>query len=153
MTISWLFLRALCNAMVKDSVMWSSLSVLLCLSTLYTSATADTDDSTLSSRQILPTTFRPPQVFENIHLLRNINLEKGYSRESINVVIGNIATTSQSEYYLPFNARIISKIGGLEVRDKKDPERAAFQAEVVEYDPYRYISSELCNWKVNTHQY
>ena len=91
----------------------------------------------LSSHQILPNGFKPPQVFKNANLLRNINLEKGYVRETVNVVIENIDGKEQDTYYIPFRAETISHVGGLEVKDKKDPEKPAFRCEVVEYDPYR----------------
>ncbi|KAL8736641.1 MAG: hypothetical protein Q9166_000007 [cf. Caloplaca sp. 2 TL-2023] len=89
----------------------------------------------LSSQQILPDNFKPPQVFQNVNLLRNTNLEKGYVRETVNVVIENIDSKPQDEYYIPFSADVIDKVGGLEVRDKKNP-GPPFKSEVVEYDPY-----------------
>lgn len=92
---------------------------------------------TQESRNILPSTFRPPQHFRNNNLVRNINLEKSYPRETINVVIENIDAQPQSEYYLPFEQGFIARVGGFEVKDKKEPERAGFVAEVVEVDPYR----------------
>ncbi|KAL8864747.1 MAG: hypothetical protein Q9174_007237, partial [Haloplaca sp. 1 TL-2023] len=52
-----------------------------------------------------------------------------------NVVIENIDSKPQDEYYIPFSADVISKVGGLEVRDKKD-QGPAFKTEVVEYDTY-----------------
>ena len=104
----------------------------------FTSIAADSNLSTpLSSHQILPDNFKPPQVFKNVNLLRNINLERSYVRETINVVIENIDAKDQDTYYIPFKAEAIGKIGGLEVRDKKDPEKPVFRSEVVEYDPYR----------------
>ncbi|KAI9843830.1 MAG: dolichyl-diphosphooligosaccharide--protein glycosyltransferase subunit 1 [Sclerophora amabilis] len=90
----------------------------------------------LSSRIILPSTFKPPQVFKNVNLLRNINLEKCYPRETINVVIENIDSKAQDEYFLPFEASLVDKVGGLEARDKNEPENGLFEAELVEYDPY-----------------
>ena len=69
--------------------------------------------------------------------MRHTNLEKGYVREVLNVIIENIDTQPHNEYFLPFRADAIANIGGLEVRDKKDPEKPSFRAEVVEYDPYR----------------
>ena len=99
---------------------------------------ADSNLSTpLSSHQILPDTFKPPQVFKNANLLRNINLEKGYVRETVNVVIENIDAKEQDTYYIPFKVEAIGNVGGLEVRDKKDPEKPAYLNEIVEYDPYR----------------
>lgn len=92
----------------------------------------------LSSHQILPDNFKPPQVFKNVNLLRNINLEKGYVRETVNVVIENIDAKEQDTYYIPFKAESIGHVGGLEVRDKKNLEIPAFTSEVVEYDTYRW---------------
>lgn len=91
----------------------------------------------LSSHQILPNNFKPPQVFKNVNLLRNVNLEKGYVRETVNVVIENVDKKPQAEYYIPFKAEVIGKVGGLEVRDKKNTGKPPFRSEVVEYDPYR----------------
>ena len=102
-------------------------------------AANSTSTAPLSSCIILPDTFKPPQVFKNINLLRNVNLEKGYIKESVNVVIENTDAKPQNEYYIPFPADVIGKVGGLEVRDKKDISKPKFRTEVVEYDPYRYI--------------
>ena len=70
--------------------------------------------------------------------MRHINLEKGYVRHTVNVVIENTDEKPQDEYYIPFKSSEISNVGGLEVRDKKDPEKPVFRSEVVEYDTYRY---------------
>ena len=105
---------------------------------LLTLCAAETNLTTpLSSHQILPNNFKPPQVFKNVNLLRNINLEKGYVRETINVIIENTDSKPQETYFIPFKAEIIGKIGGFEVRDKKNPEKPVFSSEAVEYDPYR----------------
>ena len=113
-------------------------SITACLSLLSTYCAAEPDlTKPLSSHQILPDNFKPPQVFKNANLLRNINLEKGYVRETVNVVIENIDGQEQDTYYIPFKAEVIGKVGGLEVRDKKDHEKPAFYSELVEYDPYR----------------
>lgn len=105
---------------------------------IFTITAADSNHSTpLSPQQILPDNFKPPQVFKNANLVRNINLEKGYVRETVNVVIENIDAKEQDTYYIPFKAEAIGNVGGLEVRDKKDPDKPAFRSEVVEYDPYR----------------
>ena len=95
------------------------------------------NESTLSSHQILPPNFKPPQVFKNANLVRNINLEKAYVRQTINVVIENTDSQPQNEYYLPFRVEEIGNVGGLLVKDKKEPDKPAFQSEIVEYDPYR----------------
>ena len=89
-----------------------------------------TADSNLTSRNVLPSNFQPPQHFQNVNLVRNINLEKNYARETVNVVIENVDKQAQSDYYLPFEPGTISKVGGLEVRDKKDPEKGGFVAEL-----------------------
>lgn len=91
----------------------------------------------LLSKQVLPSTFKPPQVFKNANLVRTTNLDKSYPRETINVIIENIDSKPQSEYYLPFESSLISRIGGLEVKDKKAAEKGSFKVEVVEYDTER----------------
>lgn len=118
--------------------MRSFASIAVCLFSFLSTCIADANLSTpLSSHQILPNNFKPPQTFKNVNLLRNINLEKGYVKESINVVIENIDAKEQNTYYIPFKAEAIGRVGGLEVRDKRNPEIPAFVSEVVEYDPYR----------------
>ncbi|KAI9730641.1 MAG: dolichyl-diphosphooligosaccharide--protein glycosyltransferase subunit 1 [Claussenomyces sp. TS43310] len=87
----------------------------------------------LSSQNLL-STFVPPQVFKNANLVRAIHLEKSYAKESINVVIENIDSKPQDEYYIPFTPIQMEKIGGLEVRDRKDAELGLFKAQPVEFD-------------------
>ncbi|KAL4927395.1 dolichyl-diphosphooligosaccharide--protein glycotransferase subunit OST1 [Aspergillus undulatus] len=70
--------------------------------------------------------YKPPQVFKNTNLVRNINLEKGYARETINVVVENVDKQPQSEYFLPFPSDVFDRVGGLEVRNKKEPEAGRF---------------------------
>jgi oligosaccharyltransferase complex subunit alpha (ribophorin I) len=91
----------------------------------------------LSSKQILPSNFQPPQVFENVNLVRNVNLDKGYPRETINVVVKNVDSKAQSEYYIPFEANLMSRIGGLEVRDKKDASKPPFDVDATGFDSER----------------
>ncbi|KAI4252007.1 MAG: hypothetical protein LQ352_004523 [Teloschistes flavicans] len=115
--------------------MRSSKFLTVCAALFSATSLADSNLSEpLSSQQILPDGFKPPQVFQNVNLLRTTNLEKGYIRETVNVVIENIDSKAQDQYYIPFSADVIDKVGGLEVRDKKNP-GPAFKAEVVEYDP------------------
>lgn len=78
-----------------------------------------------NAQTILAKDFKPPQVFKNTNLVRNTNLEKGYVRETINVVVENIDKKPQSNYYVPFPADVFSHIGGFEVRDKKSPEKGS----------------------------
>lgn len=96
----------------------------------------------LTSRLILPSTFSPPQVFRNINLVHVINLEKGYPKESINVVIENTADVAQNEYFIPFTNEQMERIGGLEVKDRKDAELGLFDVEATELDMERY--EQLC---------
>ncbi|KAI9733963.1 MAG: dolichyl-diphosphooligosaccharide--protein glycosyltransferase subunit 1 [Cirrosporium novae-zelandiae] len=105
------------------------LPTILSLSSLFSSIAADTNTS--SSQQILNNEFKPPQVFKNVNLLRIKNLEKSYVRETINVVIENIDSEPQSEYYILFEGNEIGHVGGLEVRDKKRPDEPAFTSEIV----------------------
>lgn len=108
------------------------------LSVLWTSNTANSNLSTpLTSQYILPSNFKPPEVFKNINLLRTINLEKGYINVSINLVIENTNDAPQTDYYLPFKTELVSKVGGLKVRDRKHTEKPLFRTEITQYDPYR----------------
>lgn len=85
----------------------------------------------LRSKQVLPSTFTPPQVFKNAHLVRTTNLDKAYPRETVNILIENIDSKPQTEYYVPFDTGLLSKIGGFEVRDKKNAAAGTFKVEVV----------------------
>ena len=87
--------------------------------------------------KLLPADFKPPQVFKNVNLVRNTNLEKSYARETINVVIENVDEQPQSEYYLSFPSDIFEQIGGLEVRNKKEADKGRFAVEASEVDPSR----------------
>lgn len=113
-----------------------SLAAWSLVGTLFETSVANTSNH-LSSHQILPPNFKPPKVFKNVNLVRSINLEKGYVRATVNVVVENTDKEPQSEYFLPFKAKEISHVGGLEVRDKKEPEKPAFSSEIVEYDTNR----------------
>lgn len=98
---------------------------------LITSITAQSNVTELNqSQQILQADFKPPQVFENVNLVRTTNLEKGYVRETINIVVSNVDKNTQSEYYLPFEYDTIGKVGGIEVRDKKDAAKSSFNVKL-----------------------
>ncbi|KAH8170185.1 ribophorin I domain-containing protein [Sarocladium implicatum] len=86
-----------------------------------------------SSKVVLPTEFKPPQVFKNANLVHIISLEKNYVKEQINVLIENVGTESQNEYFVPFTFEQLERVGGFEVKDRKDAE-SVFAAEIVEYD-------------------
>lgn len=103
---------------------------------------ADLNSTKLSSKQILPSTFKPPAVFENVNLVRTLNLERIYPRETINVAIRNIGQQAEEYYYIPFEGDVISRVGGVQARDKSNPEAPAFEVKQVEYDPYRYASGD-----------
>lgn len=62
-------------------------------------------------------------------------------KEVINVVIQNTDSKPQDEYYIPFEAHVVGKVGGLVVRDKKDSSKPVFRSDLVEYDALR--SGEL----------
>ncbi|TPX16440.1 uncharacterized protein E0L32_003734 [Thyridium curvatum] len=88
-----------------------------------------------ASQAKLPATFKPAQVFKNANLVHVISLERNYVKESINVLIENIDSKPQDEYYLPFTADQMSRLGGLEVKDRKDANAGPFGVEAVEFDP------------------
>lgn len=81
-----------------------------------------------------PATFTPPQVFKNVNLVHIVSLEKNYVKESINVVIENIDKEAQSDYILPFTNEQLSRLGGVEVRDRKNAESGPFVVEPVEFE-------------------
>jgi oligosaccharyltransferase complex subunit alpha (ribophorin I) len=87
---------------------------------------------TIPSRLALPSDFKPAQVFKNTNLVRNTNLEKGYVRETVNVVVENVDTQPQSDYYIPFPADVFERVGGFEVRDKKATGKGRFEVDVTE---------------------
>jgi oligosaccharyltransferase complex subunit alpha (ribophorin I) len=93
--------------------------------------------SAQSTAASLPAHFKPPQVFKNVNLVRNTNLEKGYARETINVVVENVDKDPQSEYYLSFPSELFDRVGGLEVRNKKEAEKGRLDVEAVEIDSSR----------------
>lgn len=101
------------------------------LSTALASATTET------SKVNQPVEFKPPQVFKNVNLVHIISVEKNFVKEQINVLIENIASEPQDEYFLPFTADQMARAGGFEVKDRKDANNGPFIAEVVEYDALR----------------
>ena len=123
-------MRTNANTNTMRLLQWAALGLL--------SLTTAESNLTHESRNILPSTFSPPKHWRNLNLVRNINLEKSYPRETINVVIENIAKEPQLEYYLPFEQGTLSQVGVVEVKDKKEPEKGGFVAEVTEIDPLRY---------------
>lgn len=103
------------------------------------SLAAASTNLTAPSRLALPADFKPPQVFKNANLLRNTNLEKGYVRETINVVVENVGKQPASEYYFPFPSEVFDRVGGFEVRDKKSPEKGRLNVVSAEADGLRYV--------------
>lgn len=99
---------------------------------LLTSSLAVASDLASPSRLALPTDFKPPQVFKNTNLVRNTNLEKGYVRETVNVVVENVDKQPQSDYYIPFPTDVFERVGGFEVRDKKANDKGRFVVDATE---------------------
>lgn len=115
-------------------------SALLGLLATATAAAATTPSAT-ASKLTRPAAFKPPQVFKNANLVHIISLEKNYVKEQVNVLVENVSQKPQDEYYLPFTADQMSRVGGVEVRDRKDANAAPFVVEQVEHDPSRYRPS------------
>ncbi|KAI1333171.1 oligosaccharyltransferase alpha subunit [Xylariaceae sp. FL0255] len=88
-----------------------------------------------SSKTILPSTFKPPQVFKNANVVHIVSLEKNYVKENINVLIENVSSEPQDEYFLPFTSDQMKQVGGFEVKDRKDAELTGFTVGPVEFDP------------------
>lgn len=81
--------------------------------------------------------YKPAQVFRNTNLVRNTNLEKGYVRETVNVVVENVDTKPQDSYFLSFPTDVYNKLGGLDVRDKKAPEKGRLEVIPEHTEPSR----------------
>jgi len=116
---------------MKTSAVFSALLSLLSLSP---SAAAGTTDGKKSSSPSAGT-FTPPQVFKNANLVHVISVEKNYVKESINVLVENVDKAAHDEYFLPFTADQLSRLGGVEVKDRKDAAAGPFLAEAAEFDP------------------
>jgi oligosaccharyltransferase complex subunit alpha (ribophorin I) len=86
------------------------------------------------SAKALPATFSPPQVFENSNLVRTLNLERSYARDTVNVVVKNIADSPQNEYYYAIPREHITRVGGFEARDKKASDQTPFAVQLVKTD-------------------
>ncbi|KAF2671140.1 Ribophorin I [Microthyrium microscopicum] len=89
-----------------------------------------------SSVKLLSNSFTPAPVFENTELVRNINLEKSYPRETTNIVIRNIGKEAQSEYYFLFPTAEIHNVGTFEARSKvsADTAKHPFKVELAQYE-------------------
>jgi len=83
------------------------------------------------SSNTVPALVTPPKHFRNVNLVRNVNLEKSYPHETINVVVENIDAAPQLEYFLAFERDTISRVGGLDVKNKKEPEQQGFVVDLV----------------------
>ncbi|KAL2154463.1 hypothetical protein VTH82DRAFT_3139 [Thermothelomyces myriococcoides] len=115
---------------MKTSAVFSAFLSLLSLA----SAAGSDGKSSSTTSTILPATFKPPQVFRNANLVHIISVEKNYVKENINVLIENIGKEAQDEYFVPFTADQMSRLGGVEVKDRKDSSVGPFVAEAVELD-------------------
>lgn len=93
---------------------------------------AEAKESKTSDQYALDSeSFIPPQVFRQSNIVRNIQLEKVYARETISVTIENIEKADQYDYFLPFDTEVISRIGGFEAGDKDHLEKGLFQHEML----------------------
>jgi len=124
----------------NQSINMRSLSLLAgCAAALLSFAKAEANLSNPDvSKQMLSGTFEPPQVFQHTNLVRTVNLEKEYPRETINLVVENIDSKPQQDYYLPFPQDLIARVGGLDVKDKNKPDAIFPSPEIVGIDTYRW---------------
>ncbi|KAL2127347.1 hypothetical protein VTI74DRAFT_10885 [Chaetomium olivicolor] len=107
-------------------------SAFLSLLSLASASSSETKSNSASST--LPATFKPPQVFKNANLVHIISVEKNYVKENINVLVENIDKAAQDEYFVPFTADQMSRLGGVEVKDRKDSNAGPFLVSAVEFD-------------------
>jgi oligosaccharyltransferase complex subunit alpha (ribophorin I) len=117
--------------------MWSLARAvaLLSLSSVVSLAAA-----TNTTAKTLLDSFTVPQAFENTNLVRNVNLERSYPRETANIVVKNVGSKPASEYYYLFPSDLISHVSGFEVRDRNDPKAGPFNVELAQYASPKYIS-------------
>lgn len=102
---------------------------------------ADVNSSTATHH--VASAVQPPQHWQHNNLVRSINLEKGYAREYVNVVIENISPEAQDEYYIPFEADRMGRVGSLEVKDKKLAGSVPFVVDLLGNDAYRSVLALL----------
>lgn len=81
----------------------------------------------------LPADFKPPPVFKNNNLVHVVSVEKSFAREQINVLVENVSGKPQDEYFVPFTADQIARLGGIEAKDRKDDKVGPFGVDRVEY--------------------
>ncbi|KAI0910516.1 Ribophorin I [Ustulina deusta] len=112
-----------------------TVAVAACLSLLSTASADANVAASASSKAVLPSTFKPPQTFQNANLVHIISLEKNYVKESINVLIENVSPEPQDEYFLPFTREQLENIGGFEVKDRKNSDVVGFTVDAVAFDP------------------
>ena len=124
--------------------MKSILQSLSCVAALLASYVAADSNLTkpLSSRQILPANFKPPQVFSISKIERTVALEKVYPKETWEVVVKNVDKEPQTELYIPFESEVISRIGGFRAYEKGIKDKL-FESDVVEYDTDRWGAHKL----------
>ncbi|CAK7230878.1 dolichyl-diphosphooligosaccharide--protein glycosyltransferase subunit 1 [Sporothrix bragantina] len=85
------------------------------------------------------TAFTPSAAFKNVNLVHVVSAEKNYVKETINVVVENIAGSPQNEYYLAIPSDKFAHVGGVEVKDRKDATAGPFTTEAVD-DEYIRIT-------------
>ncbi len=81
----------------------------------------------------------PPAVFKNVNLVHVVSAEKTYVKETINVLVENIAKTAQDEYFVAIPSDKFPHVGGFEVKDRKETTAGPFGVEPVEGDPERSV--------------
>ncbi|KAF2101972.1 oligosaccharyltransferase alpha subunit [Rhizodiscina lignyota] len=108
---------------------------LSCIAALFNSIAAADSNLTkpLSSKQILPANFKPPQVFSISKLERHVNLEKVYPKQTWEATVKNVDKEPQTELYIPFESDVISRIGGFQAYEKGIKSKL-YETDVVEYD-------------------
>ena len=92
--------------------------------------------------------FSPPQVFRNVNLVHIISLERNYAREIINVQIENINKAPQDEYYIPFTSDRVARLGGFEVKDRKNQEAGQFALDVLEPNSDSHSDSNIQFYRI-----
>jgi oligosaccharyltransferase complex subunit alpha (ribophorin I) len=83
--------------------------------------------------RLLPDSFTPPSLFENTNLVRNVNLDRSYPRETTNIVIKNVGKQPQSQYYFQFPTDLVPNVAGLAVKNKNNAD-ATYKVELAQHE-------------------
>lgn len=107
----------------------------LCWSLLTASIVYSDSNSTTTHSKILSGSgpFNPPMNFVNRNIQQTYDFSKSYVRISATISFENIASSAQTQYYIPFGSETLASIGGIQAKVKGGTERCSIT--LMELDP------------------